>query len=50
VFEIKADYLIDDAVTAAREKYALEMGFIVLLMNFCIFVQKICSIDTPVYY
>jgi len=26
MFEIKADDMIDDAVTAAKERYALEMG------------------------
>jgi hypothetical protein len=26
--EIKGDYMIDDAITAAKEKYALEMGFV----------------------
>lgn len=28
MIEIKADYMIDDTVTAAKEKYALEMGFV----------------------
>jgi hypothetical protein len=28
MIEIMGDYLIDDAVTAAKEKYALEMGFV----------------------
>ncbi len=28
MIEIKGDYLINDTVTAAKEKYALEMGFV----------------------
>ena len=28
MIEIKGDYMIDDTVTAAKEKYALEMGFV----------------------
>ncbi|MDZ7357407.1 MAG: hypothetical protein ONB33_07320 [candidate division KSB1 bacterium] len=28
IIEIKGDYMIDDAVTAAKEKYAREMGFV----------------------
>ena len=28
MIEIKGDYMIDDAVTAAKEKYAMEMGFV----------------------
>lgn len=28
IFKIKPDYMIDDAITAAKEKYAREMGFV----------------------
>ncbi|MDZ7336737.1 MAG: hypothetical protein ONB32_16430 [candidate division KSB1 bacterium] len=28
MIEIKGDYMIDDAITAAKEKYAREMGFV----------------------